>query len=113
MRTLEATRSDDGATLRVAVGDRVALRLPENAGTGYLWTLDEADGVRVVDDRREQPADAGAGATGLRVLELAVDEPGAHELHLRLQRPWEPASSAVDEMTLAVEATSRRERSPS
>ncbi len=105
MRTVEATRSDDGATLRVAVGDRVALRLPESAGTGYLWTLDEAAGVHVVDDRREQPEGAGAGATGLRVLEVAVDEPGAHELRLRLQRPWEPASSAVDEMTLGVEAT--------
>lgn len=104
MRTVEATRSDDGATLRVAVGDRVALRLPENAGTGYLWTLEEADGVRIVDDRREQPSGGGAGATGLRVLELAVDEPGAHELRLRLQRPWEPASSAVDEMTLGVQA---------
>ncbi|WIV53705.1 protease inhibitor I42 family protein [Amycolatopsis nalaikhensis] len=84
--TLEA----DGAAADVAPGERLELRLPENAGTGYQWVLDTPDPpLRVVGETRHPAADR-AGGTGEHRFVLDADQPGEVTLVARHARPWAP-----------------------
>lgn len=84
--TLEA----DGAAADVAPGERLELRLPENAGTGYQWVLDDPEPpLRVVEETRHAAADR-AGATGEHRFVLHADAPGETTLVARHARPWAP-----------------------
>ena len=85
--TLEA----DGAAADVAPGERLELRLPENAGTGYQWVLDGPEPpLRVVAETRPPAATDRAGATGEHRFVLHADAPGETTLVARHARPWAP-----------------------
>jgi len=84
--TLEA----DGAAADVAPGERLELRLPENAGTGYQWVLDDPEPpLRVVEETLHAAADR-AGGTGEHRFVLHADEPGETTLVARHARAWAP-----------------------
>jgi predicted secreted protein len=87
--TLEA----DGTTVDVAPGERLELRLPENAGTGYLWILEPpGPPVTVAEEALRPPAAARAGAAGEHRFVLHAGEPGETTLVARHARPWAPES---------------------
>ncbi|WP_318307786.1 protease inhibitor I42 family protein [Amycolatopsis solani] len=86
--TLEA----DGAATDVAPGERLELRLPENAGTGYQWVLDGPEPpLRVVEETLHPVADR-AGGTGEHRFVLHADEPGETTVVARQARSWAPES---------------------
>ncbi|MBE1493003.1 inhibitor of cysteine peptidase [Amycolatopsis lexingtonensis] len=86
--TLEA----DGAAADVAPGERLELRLPENAGTGYQWVLDGPEPpLRVVEETLHPVADRASG-TGEHRFVLHADGPGETTLVARHARPWAPDS---------------------
>ncbi|WP_370965267.1 protease inhibitor I42 family protein [Amycolatopsis sp. cg9] len=86
--TLEA----DGAAADVAPGERLELRLPENAGTGYQWVLDGPEPpLRVVEETLHPVADR-AGGTGEHRFVLHADGPGETTLVARHARSWAPDS---------------------
>ncbi|WP_439381719.1 protease inhibitor I42 family protein [Amycolatopsis lexingtonensis] len=88
MITLDA----DGAAADVAPGERLELRLPENAGTGYQWVLDGPEPpLRVVEETLHPVADR-AGGTGEHRFVLHADGPGETTLVARHARPWAPDS---------------------
>jgi len=101
--TVVVTPADDGTVVHAAVGDRVELRLPENPSTGYLWQLDDlAEGLAIADDRHEQATSALPGASGMRIVVLAVTAPCEHVLAARRGRPWEADEPAVEALRVAI-----------
>jgi predicted secreted protein len=81
--------SDAGRTVGVAAGDRLVVALPEIAGTGYTWTVEDLPpGSQVVEERYDHHPEHGIGGTSEHVFVLSAPEaPG--RLVLRHARPWE------------------------
>jgi inhibitor of cysteine peptidase len=84
---------ENGATVKVSPADRIVVHLPENATTGYRWSLSPLPGgIEMESDDvllAERPA-AGAGA--LRVMVFRGRRPGRAKIVLLLARPWERQS---------------------
>ena len=102
----------DSASTLLRVGDVLAVEVPENRTTGYVWSVDFVPGV-LAELPDELPADHGVdpgggapagpprpGAPGGRTLRFAAQQPGTGELRLRHARPWQPAEG--DEVTISV-----------
>lgn len=108
---LELTEQNSGETIRPEVGDFFMLRLPETAGTGYLWQTASppysSDVLRCLEDTFvPNPASAGmAGAAGRRSLTFKVIGPGTTGLKLEYRRPWEKDQTPAQTFDLLVIAT--------
>jgi predicted secreted protein len=91
-----------GRTVQVAAGDRLLVALPEIPGTGYTWQAEELPpGAAVLDERYEQPPDAGIGATALHVFVIDPGEGGP--LRLRQGPPWLGEEGVVERFEVTVE----------
>ena len=76
---------DAGRTIEVAAGDRLVVSLPEIAGTGYTWQVEELPpGAEVVEERFEQ-VDTRAGGGSRHVFVVASPD---GPVRLRYVRPW-------------------------
>ncbi|MFJ8110234.1 protease inhibitor I42 family protein [Streptomyces sp. NPDC096132] len=76
--------------VRVSLGDEVVVQLPENAGTGYLWSVQRVDGaVEVTGDAYEAPGRPAPGAGGRRIVRIRPTAVGEGLVVLVLKRPWE------------------------
>jgi len=86
---------DAGRTVPVAAGDRLVLSLPETAGTGYTWEVEElAPGASVVEERFEQVG-PGVGGTSRHVFVLEPPE-AEGALRFRYLRPWRGEGSVAE-----------------
>jgi inhibitor of cysteine peptidase len=83
MRALDA--SHDGATITLAAGEPIELRLAENPTTGFRWRVERASACRIIADAFE-PGPKLAGAGGTRVWRIAAD--GDADLALAYARSW-------------------------
>jgi predicted secreted protein len=88
------TIEDDNGTLALTLGDEVEVRLPENAGTGYLWHLDLLDPPLRVVEEAVKPALGQAGATGEHWFRLHAERSGDTTVEAKLVRPWATDSVA-------------------
>src|SRR3954470_5083941 len=80
---------DAGRTVTVAAGDRLVLRLPEVAGTGYTWTVEDLPpGATVVEERYDHRPQGAIGGAAHHVFVVSAPE-AAGEVRLRHARPWE------------------------
>jgi len=99
------TAADNGRAVDVHLGDDVALRLPENATTGYRWAVDYAD-ANLVDVSEEQPVSTSEnmGGGGEAQWSIKTRAAGATSIKLKRWRPWEGESSVVEryEITLRI-----------
>jgi predicted secreted protein len=100
---ISPSAGDAGAAADVRVGDVLAVDVPENRTTGYVWGVAAVPEMLV--ELPSDPAVAGdepprPGAAGRRVLRFAAEQPGDGELRLRRARPWESAGG--DELTVTV-----------
>jgi inhibitor of cysteine peptidase len=99
------TTADNGRTVELPVGDEVALRLPENATTGYRWAIDSADANLV--DIKEGPyvsTSEKMGGGGEAQWLIKAKAPGTTSIKLKRWRQWEGESSVVEryEITLRI-----------
>ena len=109
--TIELTSADDGRTIAATPGDEIVVLLAENATTGYRWQAQvhgvavelEADGYR--PPSLPQPSQPVFGRGGQREFRFRVLAPGSAVLELKLWREWEGESSALERVTVTVEAT--------
>jgi len=100
---IEIDERGDGRTLAVGAGDVVVIRLPQNAGTGYLWEVAQLDGPGVVlEDDVEPPDVVRPGAAGRRRFRLRFTEPGAVTFLARHRRSWEPEEAEAGRFHLDV-----------
>jgi predicted secreted protein len=94
---------DAGRTITVTAGDPVVLALPEPPGTGYTWEVEAMPpGARVLEERYEQPADAGIGAQSRHVF--VVDPGSGGAVRLRHGRPWLGEEGILDRYEFSVVA---------
>jgi inhibitor of cysteine peptidase len=99
MTELEVPAGADDVS--AAVGDTVILRLPENATTGYVWSVAEREpGLALVVDSTVPSEGTNVGAGGAHVFHFRAERPGVWHLTFRLARAWDPA--VLDERSLTV-----------
>jgi predicted secreted protein len=86
---------DAGRTIEVAAGDRLVVSLPEIAGTGYTWQVEELPpGAEVVEERFEDVGHA-PGAASHHVFVVASPHE-AGPVRLRYLRPWAGERTVAD-----------------
>jgi len=78
-------------------GIDVPVRLKENPGTGYRWSVEQADGLTVEETIKGGVA---PGAAGLREFRFRAGAPGSHRLRLRHWRDWEGEASIIGRFVL-------------
>lgn len=97
---------EDGAQVTVNTGDRVVIRVEENATTGYQWSLvGEPAPLQLETSELVPAADLAPGAAGERRVVLRARGGGRATVVLELRRAWEagapPARSFGVEVTVA------------
>jgi inhibitor of cysteine peptidase len=83
--------ADSGRTISVALGDEVAIELPETPTTGYRWSdpVVEGTAVKIISNQFIPPSTHAAGAAGRRSVLLRVTAPGRASLSTMLARAWQ------------------------
>ena len=86
--------SDNGRTLDIGCGESVRVSLPENATTGYRWTIDRYDErvIEAISSEAAYPASA-LGSGGEVAFTLRGKNVGSGEVTLKYWRHWEGESS--------------------
>jgi inhibitor of cysteine peptidase len=99
----DLTLADDGATVDVAPGETLSLRLPENATTGYRWEVDSLDEaiLELIDERPSYPK-AGVGGGGEVNFVVRALVPGSAELRFKQWRAWEGQDSVIGRFAVRV-----------
>ncbi|WP_406224106.1 protease inhibitor I42 family protein [Streptomyces canus] len=78
--------------IHVSPGDEVVVRLPQNATTGYLWSVQRVDGIaEVIGNEYEVSGQPLPGAGGQQVVRIRAAAAGEGLVRLVLKRPWESA----------------------
>jgi predicted secreted protein len=82
---------EQGTRVMASPGDRIVIRIPENASTGYQWEVEQvADPLELESSEMVPPPEpAGPGAGGERRVVLRARGAGQARVALRLERPWE------------------------
>jgi predicted secreted protein len=95
---------DTGRTVEVAAGDRLVVALPETAGTGYTWEVEELPpGSRVVEERYEQSEEGGIGGASAHIFVVETAQGG--RLSLRHGRPWEGEHGVLERYEVTAKLT--------
>jgi predicted secreted protein len=101
MTVHEFTIEASGEAVDASSGDRIVVRIPENATTGYRWVVGELPGcVELAGDELVPPQRTQPGAGGERVVTLVATHPGSARIVLELAQPWE--GKAADRFELLV-----------
>ncbi len=101
--TATVTSVEDGRTVSVAVGDTLAIRLHENATTGYRWEVETYDeDIVTLQDSSANYAEDAVGSGGQVTFRFDVKAPGKTEVHLKLWRSWEGEDSVVQRFTVTL-----------
>ena len=101
---VELGRDQSGTTVRLEVGEELAVRLPENRTTGYRWeTVASDDAVVAPGGDDYEVAGTGHGGGGSHRFRFRAVGAGRATVALALRRPWETA--AADRFEVAVEVT--------
>lgn len=105
MARVRVNAAQSGQVVEVNPGDTVVVELAESIATGYSWELDEplASGpVTMVESTHEPPDQALMGAPGRCTVLLEAQSAGVAEIVMRLRRPWEPPTEAVERFEIRV-----------
>ena len=95
---------NSGTTVTVSPSDRVVVRIPENATTGYRWSVSEVDGpLDVESDESVAAAEPVPGRGGEHVVVVRAREPGQGRVALDLKRPWE--TEPIEHFDVRVDVT--------
>lgn len=102
---IRVTEAQNGASVTLAIDDRLVFSLPETPTTGYRWQLESSgsESFALVDDVYT-PDSMQPGAAGTRVITLRAAKPFHGKVQLRLSRAWE-AEEAL--RTMSIEVNSR------
>ena len=88
--SVSLTELDDGKTIGARMGDRIELRLRENASTGHRWSFEELDEAVLEASEGEFAGPTQAVGSGGEVRWiLHARAPGTAPVKLKLWRRWE------------------------
>jgi inhibitor of cysteine peptidase len=81
---------ESGTQIEAATGDRIVVELPENASTGYQWSVVELpEHLELQRDRLGTPRRRAPGAATTHEFLLRALAPGSGLVVLELARAWE------------------------
>ena len=100
--------TDRGTELLLNDGDTFEVSLPENASTGYQWSVARLpDTVELLDDDVVNPTPIVPGAQGLHRFKFVVHGPTSGRVALELRRSWEQASEPEDDFEVRIATAPR------
>ncbi len=100
------TEPTDGESLELAVGDDLVVRLEQQSGGGYLWSVAEVPACLSETSSEVEPTPrALPGQVRTAALGLRAERPGSGDVVVTLRRPWEAA--ATEQRRIHVEVVSR------
>ena len=109
MGRLIVTQDDHDKTLDISEGDEIAVQLPENPSTGYVWAIERRDRMLTLQDNQfvhSQAETTGVthvvGAGGIRVLTLRAEGSGIAQLKLKRYRSWLGDGSIIERFHLTL-----------
>ncbi len=87
---------DDGRTFDVGRGAMVTFKLAGNAGTGFMWTVGQADPNVLAQqgDHTNELASGAPGAPKMDVYRFVANSPGSTVVEMDYRRPWGNAPPA-------------------
>src|SRR5262249_49840540 len=96
--------SYNGKALDIPIGETIDIRLPENASTGFPWTVPSrcASILKMTSNRREPPTSSALGAPGQHHWQLQATAAGQCDFELVYQRPWEGGAAPARRFKLHV-----------
>lgn len=101
---LALSEADNGATFQVAAGGKVAITLPGNPTTGYIWQVTANDeSILAPLGNAFTPDSDAAGAGGLEQFDFQAVAPGTVTLELANSRPWESDVAPEQTFTAVIE----------
>jgi predicted secreted protein len=83
------TFDDPAQAVRVAAGERFAVRLETNPSTGYLWHPEVDDIYLELIEQTFEPDGEAVGAAGYEVCSFRALASGETQVSLEYRRPWE------------------------
>ena len=108
--TLRLMPPDSGTIQPISIGDRVEIRLPGNAATGYEWVRtspESLDGspLDIIREAEYDAVDSGlAGSPGHFTFEYRAARQGTVTLEMVYQRPWQetPDDEPIDSFSVVI-----------
>ena len=109
-KEINLSDSDNGKTVKVAVGGMVILKLDSNATTGFSWTKADKVDKDILklerNDYMQNPNPNGmVGVGGKTVILYRALKAGTAKIDLTYMQPWEPDSKFNTNYTVTVEVT--------
>jgi len=99
------TEADNDQTVDLRVGETFHVRLPENATTGYRWTIDRLDDEVVEAVGSEPDYAAGSiGSGGAVTFTFRAKKPGTGDIALKHWRHFEGDASVTNRFRLRLNA---------
>lgn len=93
----------NGSELSLSDGDTFEVRVPENASTGYQWTVVAVpENVELVGDDMVASAPLLPGAQGLHCFRFAARGAPSGRVVLELRRSWERLNEPEDRFEVRV-----------
>ncbi len=108
MQDIDLSEADNGKLITVDTGQPVSLRLPENPSTGYTWSIEAADGIRVQSSRFVPAAAPMIGTAGQHLWTLTPLKPGDLPVRAKLWRAWEGDRSVEQRFAITLRAVRGR-----
>ncbi len=99
---ITVTADAAGRPVSVRSDEEIVVTLSENRTAGFQWAIEAVAGnLTLVSTDFEPPADDRPGAGGRRAIVLRAGAPGAGELRVRSERPWEGRSETARALTFS------------
>lgn len=102
--TLSVGEGDDRRRLSAKVGDTIEISLSENASTGFVWEVDRADKLSLIDKTSRKADRPMPGAAGTAIFRFAFTAAGSGALALKLWQPWVGEKSIVQRWAVTIDA---------
>jgi inhibitor of cysteine peptidase len=104
---LTITDRDNGRRLPAHVGDRLEIRLAENATAGYRWAPDGYDaGLLELTEATASYPNAAVGSGGEAIFRFRVVGVGSSTLTLKYWRHWEGEGSIIQRFAVTIDTSS-------
>jgi inhibitor of cysteine peptidase len=101
------TEADNGRTVEVRAGEAVSVTLPENATSGYRWTIDSLDpGIVEASEATPHYPSGSVGGGGTVTFSFKSAKPGNGEVSLKYWRHFEGDASITKRFRVRLNAKS-------